>query len=84
MSGWSWPWPFSNNNDYSGHGTCVASIAYGTAGIMTKGTLVAVRVINDSGKVSIGDTWKAVEWVIGDVVRRGRRGRSVINLSRGK
>ena len=59
-----------------GHGTCVASVAFGRVGIMIQGTLVAVEV-----SLEISEVFTAFAWVIADIVAKGRQGRSVINLS---
>ena len=60
-----------------GHGTCVASVAFGRVGIMIQGTLVAVEV----SVLKISEVFTAFAWVIADIVAKGRQGRSVINLS---
>lgn len=71
-------------DDRTGHGTCVASVAFGKVGIMIKGTLVAVKASDESGMVLLSHAWKALDWAITDIVAKKRQGRSVINFSYSK
>ena len=71
-------------NDQTGHGTCVASVAFGKVGIMIKGTLVAVKASDSSGTVFLSTTFEALDWAITDIVAKNRQGRSVINISHSK
>lgn len=71
-------------NDPTGHGTCVASIAYGVVGIMTEGTMVAVKATGENGEYRNEFIYYAIGWAIEDIYDKGRSGRSVINISLSK
>jgi subtilase family protein len=73
-----------DDNRFDDHGTCVASVACSSVGIMTRGTLVAVKVSLSNGYATAGDVFIAFGWAIDDVVNKERQGKSVINLSIGK
>ena len=60
----------------------MASIACGDIGIMIEGTLVSMKAYNPG--LTLGNVFKAFEMAIIDIVRNGRQGKSVINISLGK
>lgn len=59
--------PEGNATDPNGHGTHVAGTAGGkTYGLAKEATLVAVRVLDDSGNGSVGSVVTGVNWVTTD------------------
>lgn len=69
--------------DGTGHGTHVAGTAAGKrVGVAKAANLVAVRVLDDSGRGAVSAAISAVNWVIDEVTVR-TRAPSVINMSLG-
>lgn len=65
--------------DAKGHGSCAFSkVASPTYGVAKKVTMVAVKA-----QSTFEDTVKAFEAVLVDVLAKNRKGRAVVNLSRG-
>jgi hypothetical protein len=73
-----------DDNHPDGHGTCVASVACSSVGIMTRGTLVAIKTSRKDGNIRSGDVFIAFGWAIDDIAERKRQGKSVINISLSK
>jgi subtilisin family serine protease len=74
-------------SDFHGHGTHVAGIVGGTgaidpryAGIAPGTNVVSLRVLDDTGKGSIGDIISALDWIAHNYVQYNIR---VVNLSVG-
>jgi hypothetical protein len=74
--------PLDDNHPQS-HGTCVASVACSSIGIMTRGTLVAIKASrkNIDPLLFLGDICIAFGWAINHIAENKRQGKSVINLS---
>jgi serine protease AprX len=77
----------SQRSDFHGHGTHVAGVVGGTgaidpkyAGIAPGTNLVSLRVLDDSGKGSIGDIISALEWIAKNYIQYNIR---VVNMSVG-
>lgn len=68
------------SNDLNGHGSHVAGIAAGRwFGVAKKARLIPVKVLNASGRTTWSSIISAIQWVVNEVKRTGRR--SVINMS---
>ena len=62
----------------------MASIACSNIGIMTKGTLVFMKVGDDNGKPRVNAVFNGIGMAITDIVTKKREGMSVINISLSK
>ncbi|KAI7362129.1 hypothetical protein KC354_g7534 [Hortaea werneckii] len=72
------------NSDGNGHGTHVAgTIGSATYGVAKKSTLIAVKVLSDSGSGYLSDVIAGIEWAVNNATASKRIGRSVMNLSLG-
>ncbi|KAN0074824.1 Peptidase S8/S53 domain containing protein [Elaphomyces granulatus] len=76
-------WENEAYGDPTGHGTCMASIACSNIGIMTKGTLVFMKVGDDNGNLWPNAVFTGIGMAITDIVTKEREGLSVINISLG-
>jgi hypothetical protein len=76
--------PETPNDSPDSLGTCTASIACSSIGIMIKGTVVAIKATHNNGDLTMESIWNAFAMAINDIVAKGRQGRSVINISLGK
>jgi len=73
-----------SNDDNNGHGTHCAGTAGGTEFGVAKGaTLVAVKVLGDSGSGSWDGIIAGLDWMVGDVQTRGVRGVASMSLGGG-
>jgi oryzin len=73
-----------NNTDNLGHGTHVAgTIAGKTCGVAKKASIVAVKVLGDSGAGRLSDILAGLEWVVNDASTRSGPSLSVANMSLG-
>ncbi|KAI7168388.1 hypothetical protein KC316_g5380 [Hortaea werneckii] len=72
------------NSDGNGHGTHVAgTIGSATYGVAKKSTLIAVKVLSDSGSGYLSDVIAGIEWAVNNATASKRIGKSVMNLSLG-
>ncbi|GAB1736054.1 hypothetical protein NU219Hw_g6106t1 [Hortaea werneckii] len=72
------------NSDGNGHGTHVAgTIGSATYGVAKKSTLIAVKVLSDSGSGYLSDVIAGIEWAVNNATASRRIGKSVMNLSLG-
>ncbi|KAI7460603.1 hypothetical protein KC351_g17169 [Hortaea werneckii] len=72
------------NSDGNGHGTHVAgTIGSATYGVAKKSTLIAVKVLSDSGSGYLSDVIAGIEWSVNNATASKRIGKSVMNLSLG-
>ena len=72
------------NSDGNGHGTHVAGIiGSATYGVAKKSTLIAVKVLSDSGSGYLSDVIAGIEWSVNNATASKRIGKSVMNLSLG-
>jgi hypothetical protein len=71
-----------NTDDCHGHGTNVASQAAGlSVGVARGASVIAVRAVPCSGRFSIAEVLRALDWVAASVTSRGAFRRAVVNLS---
>lgn len=76
--------PGSPDADEAGHGTHVAgTIAGKTYGVAKKATVVAVKVLDETGSGYMSRLLQGLSWAVSDARDRGVADRSVINLSLG-
>ncbi|KAI7193606.1 hypothetical protein KC343_g13062 [Hortaea werneckii] len=72
------------NSDGNGHGTHVAgTIGSATYGVAKNSTLIAVKVLSDSGSGYLSDVIAGIEWSVNNATASKRIGKSVMNLSLG-
>ncbi|RMZ17487.1 hypothetical protein D0860_00360 [Hortaea werneckii] len=72
------------NSDGNGHGTHVAGIVGGaTYGVAKNSTLIAVKVLSNSGSGYLSDIIAGIEWAVNNATASKRIGKSVMNLSLG-
>ncbi|KAI6800334.1 hypothetical protein KC363_g1730 [Hortaea werneckii] len=72
------------NSDGNGHGTHVAgTIGSATYRVAKKSTLIAVKVLSDSGSGYLSDVIAGIEWAVNNATASKRIGKSVMNLSLG-
>ncbi|KAI7215870.1 hypothetical protein KC333_g5178 [Hortaea werneckii] len=72
------------NSDGNGHGTHVAgTIGSATYGVAKRSTLIAVKVLSDSGSGYLSDVIAGIEWAVNNATASKRIGKSVMNLSLG-
>ncbi|KAI7261118.1 hypothetical protein KC345_g9892 [Hortaea werneckii] len=72
------------NSDGNGHGTHVAGIiGSATYGVAKKSTLIAVKVLSNSGSGYLSDVIAGIEWAVNNATASKRIGKSVMNLSLG-
>ncbi|KAI7238190.1 hypothetical protein KC330_g2725 [Hortaea werneckii] len=72
------------NSDGNGHGTHVAGTnGSDTYGVAKKSTLIAVKVLSDSGSGYLSDVIAGIEWAVNNATESKRIGKSVMNLSLG-
>ncbi|RMX92366.1 hypothetical protein D0867_14613 [Hortaea werneckii] len=72
------------NADGNGHGTHVAgTIGSATYGVAKRSTLIAVKVLSDSGSGYLSDVIAGIEWAVNNATSSKRIGKSVMNLSLG-
>ncbi|KAI7364333.1 hypothetical protein KC367_g8754 [Hortaea werneckii] len=72
------------NSDGNGHGTHVAgTIGSAAYGVAKKSTLIAVKVLSDSGSGYLSDVIAGIEWAVYNATASKRIGKSVMNLSLG-
>eukprot|EP01060_Flectonema_neradi_P009497 TRINITY_DN1675_c0_g1_i1.p1 TRINITY_DN1675_c0_g1~~TRINITY_DN1675_c0_g1_i1.p1 ORF type:complete len:396 (+),score=76.98 TRINITY_DN1675_c0_g1_i1:92-1279(+) len=70
------------DSDVNGHGThCAGTVAGSTYGVSKSATIIAVKVLGDSGSGTTAGVIAGVEWVAGNVKTRKRP--SVANMSLG-
>ena len=70
--------------DNNGHGTHCAGTAMGaTYGVSKAATVVAVKVLGDSGSGSWAGIINGLDWMVGDVQSRGVRGVGSLSLGGG-
>nr|AIZ77501.1 subtilisin-2 [Platynereis dumerilii] len=73
-----------SNADNNGHGThCAGTVGGGQYGIAKGATLVAVKVLGDSGSGSFSGIIAGLDWMVGDVQSRGVRGVGSMSLGGG-
>ena len=76
-----------NDEDNNGHGThCAGTIGSNSYGVAKEVSLVAVKVLRDSGFGSSGGIVDGLEWILNDHILRtgdGATAKSVINISLG-
>lgn len=73
-----------NPEDVNGHGThCAGTIGSASYGIAKGVTLVAVKVLRDSGFGSTNGIVDGLNWILSDHQSRGENAKSVVNLSLG-
>jgi len=73
-----------NDDDRNGHGTHCAGTAAGSEfGIAKAATLVAVKVLGDSGSGSFSGIIAGLDWMVEDVQKRGVRGVGSMSLGGG-
>lgn len=67
------------------HGTSVAAMAVGrTLGVAKHAQFIGVKFIAGADTAKPEDIVDAWNWIVDDVIDRGRQGKSIINLSYGK
>jgi subtilisin family serine protease len=81
-----WGNNFSNdgNDDRNGHGTHCSGTAMGSQYGVAKGaTVVAVKVLGDSGSGQWAWSISGLDWMVGDISNRGVRGLASMSLGGG-
>lgn len=74
----------SPDSDEDGHGTHVAGVIAGaTYGVAKKATVIAVKVLDSSGKGTMSGLLRGLNWAVEDAKQRGMAKRAVINMSLG-
>lgn len=76
--------PNTPNWDEDGHGTHVAgTIAGKTYGVAKKATVVAVKVLDNTGSGYMSGLLQGLNWAVADAQKRGVTKKAVINMSLG-
>ena len=74
-----------SNNDNNGHGThCAGTVGGAEFGVSKSTTLVAVKVLGDSGSGSFSGIIAGLDWMVGDVQSLGVRGVGSMSLGGGR
>lgn len=71
--------------DLNPHGTAIAAMAVGnTLGVAKNANFIGVKWITNPLFMRPTDLVRAWQWVVADVIAKGRQGKAIINLSYGK
>ncbi|PVH76642.1 subtilisin-like protein [Cadophora sp. DSE1049] len=74
----------SPDTDEHGHGThCAGTVAGASTGVCKKGTVVAVKVLDQAGSGTYSGIIAGLQWALKDAYARGMQKRSVLSMSLG-